>query len=230
MTPVPVTVGVFAFPKVPAGCRWKAKDEMSDGTNTLKQLIAFYEANGRMPFPIQGGDGTEGGEEGKGSEGGKENAGTEDVAGLKSALEKERDARRTADKTAKDLAKELETIRNSGKSESEKLAARLEVLEKDNQAKGAAIRERDAKDATRDAAKKAGAPDGDLIYRVLKGDIEYDDDGKPTNLKDLIADLKQTTPHLFKPATTRVDGGAGNGSKPGKDDMNTAIRLAAGRG
>lgn len=202
MTPVPVTVGVFAFPKVPVRCRWKAKDEMSDGANTNDQTD------------------NSGKDEGKGAD---------DVTGLKSALQAERDARKAADKTAKDLARELETIKNSGKSESEKLAARLEALEKDNQAKGAAIRERDAKDATRDAAKKAGAPDGDLIYRVLKGDIEYDDDGKPTNLKDLIADLKQTTPHLFKPATTRVDGGAGNGSKPGKDDMNSMIRAAAGR-
>ncbi len=116
-----------------------------------------------------------------------------------------------------------------GDYEYDLLVKELEALEKDNQAKGAAIRERDAKDATRDAAKKAGAPDGDLIYRVLKGDIEYDDDGKPTNLKALIDDLKQTTPHLFKPATTRVDGGAGNGSKPGKDDMNSMIRAAAGR-
>lgn len=194
---------LFAFlPTTPAGCRWKANDEMSDGTNTNDQTD------------------NSGKDEGKGAD---------DVTGLKSALQAERDARKAADKTAKDLARELETIKNSGKSESEKLAARLEALEKDNQAKGAAIRERDAKDATRDAAKKAGAPDGDLIYRVLKGDIEYDDDGKPTNLKDLIADLKQTTPHLFKPATTRVDGGAGNGSKPGKDDMNAWIRQQAGR-
>ena len=175
---------------------------MSDGTNTNDQTD------------------NSGKDEGKGAD---------DVTGLKSALQAERDARKAADKTTKDLARELETIKNSGKSESEKLAARLEALEKDNQAKGAAIRERDAKDATRDAAKKAGAPDGDLIYRVLKSDIEYDDDGKPTNLKALIDDLKQTTPHLFKPATTRVDGGAGNGSKPGKDDMNSMIRAAAGR-
>jgi hypothetical protein len=156
--------------------------------------------------------------------------GADDLTGLKTALQAERDARKAADKTAKDLARELESIKNSGKSESEKLAARLEALEKDNQLKGAAIRERDAKDATRDAAKKAGAPDGDLIYRVIKSDLEYDDDGKPTNLKDLIADLKQTTPHLFKPESKRIDGGSGNGSKPGKDDMNSMIRIAAGRG
>lgn len=155
---------------------------------------------------------------------------TDDVAGLKSALQAERDARKAADKTAKDLARELETIRNSGKSEAEKLAARLEALEKDNATKSAAIRERDAKDATRDAAKKAGAPDGDLIYRVIRADIEYADDGTPSNLKTLIDDLKQLSPNLFKAESKRIDGGAGNGSKPKvSESMNSFIRAAAGR-
>jgi len=161
---------------------------------------------------------------------GKGDQSTDDVAGLKSALQAERDARKTADKTAKDLARELETIRNSGKSEADKLAARLEALEKDNASKSAAIRERDAKDATRDAAKKAGAPDADLIYRVIKGDIEYADDGTPSNLKTLIDDLKQLSPNLFKAESKRIDGGAGNGSKPKvSESMNSFIRSAAGR-
>ena len=160
---------------------------------------------------------------------GAEDKGVEDVTGLKTALQSERDARKNAEKTARDLQIRLTAIENSGKSESDKLTARLEALEKDNATKGLAIRERDAKDAARAAAKTAGAPDGDLVYRVIRSDLEFDDDGKPSNLKALIDDLKQTTPHLFKAASTRVDGGAGTGSNPGKSDMNAMIRQAAGR-
>lgn len=139
-------------------------------------------------------------------------------------------ARKDSEKRARDLERDLEAIKNSGKSESEKLAARLEALEKDNKAKGDAIRERDAKDAARTAAKTAGAPDGDLIYRVIKSDIEFDDDGKPTNLKTLIDDLKQLSPNLFKVEAKRINGGDGNGQKPKvSESMNSFIRASAGR-
>lgn len=157
--------------------------------------------------------------------------GAEDVAGLKTALNSERDARKAADKLAKDLQKRLTDIENSGKSESDKLAARLEALEKDYQAKTKALAERDARDAVKDAAKKAGAPDTDLVYRVLKSDLDYDEDGEVTNLKDLIDDLKQTTPHLFKAKAGAAD--AGNGTRQsanGGATMTQLIRQAAGHG
>ena len=156
--------------------------------------------------------------------------GTDDVVGLKSALQSEREARKASDKAARDLQTRLTAIENSGKSEAEKLTARLEQLERDNKAKGDAIRERDAKDAARTAAKTAGAPDGDLIYRVIKSDIEFDDDGKPTNLKTLIDDLKQLSPNLFKVEAKRINGGDGNGQKPKvSESMNSFIRASAGR-
>lgn len=196
----------------------------------IKQAIRFYEQCGHFgPFSIKGGDG-EG--DGDGATGSGDGAGTgketDDLAGLKTALANEREARKAADKTAKDLQKRLTDIENSGKSESEKLAARLEALEKDNQAKGKAIQERDARDAVKDAAKKAGAPDPDLIFRVLKSDLEYDDDGSVSNLKPLIDDLKQTTPHLFKAPASKVDGGSGNSGNAKEAGMNAWIRREAG--
>jgi hypothetical protein len=154
--------------------------------------------------------------------------GKEDVAGLKSALQAERDARKQAEKSSNDLAKQLKAIQDSGKSESEKLAARLEALEKDNAAKSKSIAERDARDEVKDAAKKAGAPDPDLIFRVLKSDLEYDTDGSVLNTKALIDDLKTTTPHLFKPTTGKADGGSGTGTKAATGGMNQWIRQAAG--
>ncbi len=152
---------------------------------------------------------------------------TEDVAGLKSALQAEREARRTEEKTRKDLEKRLKAIEDSGKTEAEKIAARLKELEDDNAAKSRAIQERDAKDAVREAARKAGAPDADLVYRVIRADLEYDE-GRAVNVKDLIDDLKATTPHLFKAPAGKADGGSGTSGKPKHDDMNARIRQAAG--
>lgn len=152
----------------------------------------------------------------------------DDLTGLKTALQAERDAHKAEAKRAKDLEKRLADLENSGKSESEKLAARLEALEKDNQSKAAAIRERDARDAVRDAAKKAGAGDPDIVYRFLRADLEYDDDGSVTNLAAVIKDAKEIAPQLFKPITGKGDGGAGNGTQPKNNDMNATIRRMAG--
>lgn len=139
---------------------------------------------------------------------------TEDVAGLKSALEKEREARRGAERTAKALEGRLKTIEDSGKSEAEKTKQRLDELERANADKDKAIRERDAKDASRDAARKAGSPDPDLVYRVIRTDLEYDADGKATNVKTLIDDLKATSPHLFRAPGGKADAGAGKSGQP----------------
>lgn len=156
----------------------------------------------------------------------------DDVSGLKSALEKEREARKTAEKASKDLEKRLAAIENSGKSESEKIAARLKELEDANAAKDKAIRERDARDAVRAAARSAGAPADaiDAVYRMVKGDLEYGDDGTVTNLADLLKDAKTIAPQLFRAAS--ANGGAGNRQKAegltGNQRINAGIRQIAG--
>lgn len=154
----------------------------------------------------------------------------EDIAKLKEALRKERDAHGETSKKYTAIEKQLADIQNSGKSEAEKLAARLKALEDDNAAKSAAIRERDARDAIRDAATKAGASNADVIYRAVKGDVEYAADGTATNVDTLVKDLKELAPQLFRAATGKADAGAGNGGRPKNFDMNAQIRAMAGRG
>lgn len=155
---------------------------------------------------------------------------SESLDGLKGALAKEREARKAAEKQSKDLERRLAAIENSGKSESEKLAARLKELEDANAEKERAIRERDARDAIRQAARKAGAaPDAvDAVYRMLKGDIEYDDDGQPANVDALLKDAKQIAPQLFRASNGRADGGAGNRQTKPNETMNDLLRRAAG--
>lgn len=157
-----------------------------------------------------------------------QNESGEDVAGLKSALQAERDARKTLDKQSKDLQAQLDKLTNAGKSETEKLAAERDKLAKDFESLNAKVRERDARDSVRDAAKKAGAPDPDIVYRFLRSDLEYGDDGEVTNLSAAIADAKQVAPQLFKPVIGKGDAGNGQAAKPGNTSMNDWIRQEAG--
>lgn len=66
------------------------------------------------------------------------------------------------------------------------------------------------------------------LIKFIRADYQFDDDGKVTNLKELIADAKRDAPELFGIATGSIDGGAGNGATLGAD-MNSLIRRAAGR-
>lgn len=158
----------------------------------------------------------------------QEQGGEENVEGLKSALQKERDARGALDKDLKAVRRELDSLKNGSKTEAE----RLQALERERDTLMGAVRERDAKDAAHDIAGKLGADgkNAGVIWRAVKGDIEYDAAGRPTNLKTLIDDLKETTPHLFRKATGNADAGNGNSGRPKNFDMNAQIRQMAGRG
>jgi hypothetical protein len=86
----------------------------------------------------------------------------------------------------------------------------------------AQIRERDAKDAVAEAARKAGATDASPIWKLVKGDLEFDDDGKVTNLDAALKDAKTLAPQLFRPANGKADAGAGASSKATKTDWMRA--------
>jgi uncharacterized coiled-coil DUF342 family protein len=134
----------------------------------------------------------------------------DDLDGLKSALEKEREARKQADKDLKALRREIDGLKNGSKSETEKLAA----LEQERDEISRKLRERDARDTVLDAARKAGASDPTVVYRYLKSDLDIDDDGEVKNLKTLIDDAKTTAPQLFRAATGKADAAAGKDGKP----------------
>lgn len=137
---------------------------------------------------------------------------------------------RDARKEAADFRTKLQKIEDKDKTESERLTSRLETLEKDNEAKAAALRERDARETVRDAATKAGASDPNLIYRTVKGDIEFDADGAPTNVESVIKDLKQTAPQLFRKSTGPADAGGGREQRaqPTGDWMRSAFASRRG--
>lgn len=189
---------------------------------SVSELRRHYAAFGSLPFSISGGS-PENDDAGGGTEGNDADplAKLDDKA--KAAIEERvkaasnaaaTAARRDAEKVAKDLQTKLSAIEGSTKTEAEKLAARLKVLEDDNASKTARLRDRDAESIVTKAATKAGAPDADVVYRYLRSDIQFDDDGKPTNVAELLRELKEDKPSLFKKTAGPADAGGGNGSKP----------------
>jgi hypothetical protein len=121
-------------------------------------------------------------------------------------------------------------------SEAKAKLSKEQLLEKERDDALALVRERDLKDDFAAAASTAGLTDAGKapkFFKMYRDDIDLDDKGKPTNLKDVVKALKTDFPELFKPPVRGGgDGGSGNGSdgKAIDGDMNTTLRRMAGRG
>jgi hypothetical protein len=71
------------------------------------------------------------------------------------------------------------------------------------------------------------------LFKIIGDEIETDDKGKPTNLKDVMVAAKKDWPEFFGQQKQRGggDGGSGNDGKPPADgNMNAILRRATGRG
>jgi len=66
------------------------------------------------------------------------------------------------------------------------------------------------------------------LFKYIKDDLEFDDDGNVTNFKDVLAQAKNEASEFFGSATRSIDAGAG-GRQNGSADMNALLRHAAGR-
>lgn len=112
-------------------------------------------------------------------------------------------------------------------SDAEKHKRRAEELE-------SRLRERDGRDAFEREAKTVNAANSAKLYRLYKDEIEYDADGKATNLKDILAAARNDYPEEFgtaaSPSRGSADAGAGRGSASTKSNsMNDFIRRSTGR-
>lgn len=125
-------------------------------------------------------------------------------AEMQANLAKEKKAWEKQVKDAEDRAELSETERAQ--------AERDDALQK--------LRMRDTRDAVIEAATAAGIKNPKLFYNAYQSDIETDDKGKITNLKDVLAVAKTESPELFASALTpegSADGGTGktgDGAKP----------------
>jgi hypothetical protein len=140
------------------------------------------------------------------------------------ALKAERDARRKAERELKALNTRLAELENAGKSEDEKQSAALKAAEDRATALEARIRDTNARSAVTDAATKANAVSTKAVYALIRDDIEFDDDGEPTNIADLIKAAKADEPSLFRASAGSGDGG--KGGTPDKANLSQLVRAA----
>lgn len=105
-------------------------------------------------------------------------------------------------------------------------------LKKDAEDARAEVRERDLRD---DFVAKTNLPAGQAqrLFKMYRDDIDTDDNGRATNLDDVIKSAKKDFPDMFKPAPKVKGGGDGSdgtdGGKAIAGDMNAALRHMAGR-
>lgn len=135
-----------------------------------------------------------------------------------------RTERNTFQQKATTLQQAQETEQERQQREAQEAKTRMEQLEREN---------RDLKVGTaiQAAATEAKAFNPVLVAGMLDSKVSLDDNGNPTNLKDLLKELRQSDPYLFK--RTDANGGEGTGQEAAPaGSMNDVIRnqVAARRG
>lgn len=153
------------------------------------------------------------------------------AAGLKSALDKERDARKAADKELKDLRAKIAKLEAKDQTDVERLTGerdtllqRVTDLEQRNRATAGKV-------VALEAARKANAIAPNAVYALIRDDLEFDDADAPTNVDALIANARKAEPSLFQASSGSGDGGRGQNGKAAGDPnsiINAGIRQAIG--
>lgn len=153
----------------------------------------------------------------------------EDIDNLQKALDAERKQRSDIEKTHKLTAKELKDLKDASKPELERITGERDELQTKYQQSQSALRNLRAKAVVTDAARDAKARSANAVYALAVDQLEYDDDGNPTNVADVIASIQKSDPDLFGEIVQgKGDGGAGTDSNEGSD-MNAILRKMAGR-
>lgn len=135
-----------------------------------------------------------------------------------------RTERNTYQSKVSEFERQNESDQERQQREAQEAKERLEALEQEN-------RDLRVGSALRTAATDAKAFNPNLVAEMLNSKVTLDDKGQPTNLQDLLKDLRQSDPYLFKRANN--DGGEGTGQEQEPTgNMNDTIRaqIAARRG
>lgn len=135
-----------------------------------------------------------------------------------------RTERNTYQQQVRQHQQENETEQQRQAREAQEAQERLSRLEQEN-------RELRVGTALQAAATQAQAFNPALVASMLDAKVTLDDKGQPANVQDLLKDLRQSDPYLFKRAV--ADGGQGkDGESEPAGSMNDLIRgaVAARRG
>jgi len=92
--------------------------------------------------------------------------------------------------------------------------AEADMLRSENDQLRHAIRMRDAREALTKELNAANARSPQLMFESVRGEIQFDRDGRPSNIAAITADLKQKFPEQFgsdQPAS--IDAGVGRANQ-----------------
>jgi len=117
------------------------------------------------------------------------------------------------------VAKEL-----SGEKEGEPTVDDLKKLNSDKDSELRRYRARDqVEDFVGDKRNQLQVRNMKALIRYVEHQFEYDDNGKVTNLKELLASAKLEVPELFGGSSSSIDAGNGSRQQPALD-MNAWMR------
>jgi hypothetical protein len=137
-----------------------------------------------------------------------------------------RDARREA----ADNRTKLQKIEDRDKTDLQKAIDRATELEKLHGETVTQLQHERAERLVVTAAGKANAVRPDAVYRLIRDDLEFDEDGKAKNIDAAITSARKEYPELFRASAGSGDGGKnGDTPKDKNEAMNQFIRQQAGR-
>lgn len=126
-----------------------------------------------------------------------------------------------------------EDRRKASLTEQERLSDERAAIERERQQFDTERRTFRLQQAAMLAGGRAGAIYPDVIDAMVLGrmaEVEWTDDGAPTNVDALIGAIRRSHPGLFRAPAGSADGGSGaRNSGSGGLSVNDAIRRAAGR-
>ena len=157
----------------------------------------------------------------------------DDYAELRQSIRAERDARKAAEESNKDLSARLRALETKDLPEAERATRELGELRDAQKGWDTERRElRGELDASL-AAISAGVDPKAVkrVWRMIRDDVDWAKDGTPKDIDKLVAELVKDMPNLLERTrpTGDVGQGAGRGPSGAANDMNTLLRRAAGR-
>jgi hypothetical protein len=174
---------------------------------TIRKLQRFYEGEGSGSNTPSGGQAPQGSQTGAGQPGGQAPSGgqsatdAQDVAnlpewarGLIGTLRNENAGHRTK---LTDLETKVKKYDDEKLSESEKLQKAAKEAEDRANAKEAELRSERLTLSIEREARKLNIVDPEMAALAIQGKVQYDADGKPTNVSALLADLVKAKPFLL---------------------------------
>lgn len=152
-------------------------------------------------------------------------------AGGQSALEKERAARREAERLHREAQAQIKTLTEKDLPEAERAQRRLADLEQQSRSwEVERAQMRTEIEVARHATRLGFRDPADAFALIDAGSIERDADGRPQNVETVLKNLLRDKPYLRATASTGAAdqgsrGQAGNGTQGGKPaDMNNWLR------